>query len=51
MDLRKVVNLLIALTVAAGLLAAPLSVPATAASPPAAAADGMQADDMPCCPG
>lgn len=51
MDLRKVVNLLIALTVAAGLLAAPLSVPATAASQPAAAADGMQADDMPCCPG
>ncbi|MHC2844907.1 hypothetical protein [Bradyrhizobium diazoefficiens] len=51
MDPRKLVNWLIALTVAAGLLAAPLSVPAMAAPQPAAAADGMQADDMPCCPG
>ncbi|MGY4622772.1 hypothetical protein [Bradyrhizobium sp. USDA 4486] len=49
---RKVFNWLIALTVAAGLLAAPLSVPAMAALQTAAAADGMQAtaDDMPCCP-
>ncbi|MGT2502675.1 hypothetical protein ACVOMS_21250 [Bradyrhizobium guangxiense] len=53
MDPRKLVNWLIALTVAAGLLAAPLSVPAMAALQQAAAADGMQAmaDDMPCCPG
>ncbi|MBR1179964.1 hypothetical protein JQ617_38770 [Bradyrhizobium sp. KB893862 SZCCT0404] len=52
MDPRKVVNWLIALVVAAGLLAAPLSVPAMATLQPAAAADGMHAmaDDMPCCP-
>ena len=50
---RKVFNWLIALTVAAGLLAAPLSVPAMAALQKVAAAGEMQAmaDDMPCCPG
>ena len=52
MFLRKVLNLLIALAVAAGLLAAPLSVPAMAASQMAAVAHDMQtmAADMPCCP-
>jgi hypothetical protein len=52
MDRRKIFNSLIALAVAAGLLAAPLSVPAMAVQHPMAAADGMQAmaDDMPCCP-
>jgi hypothetical protein len=45
-------NWVIALTVAAGLVAAPLSAPAITAPQPAAAADQMQAmaDDMPCCP-
>jgi len=49
---RKVFNWLIALAVAAGLLVAPLSVPAMAASQMAAVADDMQAmaEDMPCCP-
>ena len=53
MDPRKLFNWLIALAVAAGLLAAPLSVPAMAAPHPTAVADEMQAmaDDMPCCPG
>jgi hypothetical protein len=51
MDRRKVFNWLIALTVAAGLLAAPLSVPAMAALHPASATDEMQSmDEMPCCP-
>jgi hypothetical protein len=52
MNPRRIVNWLIALTVAAGLVAAPLSVPAMAALQPVAAVDGMQAmaDDMPCCP-
>ena len=49
---RKLFNWLIALTVAAGLLVAPVSVPAMAAHHAMAAADGMQAmaGDMPCCP-
>jgi hypothetical protein len=49
---RKLFNWLIALTVAAGLLVAPVSVPAMAAHHAVAAADGMQAmaGDMPCCP-
>jgi len=49
---RKMFNWLIALIVAAGLLAAPLSAPAMAASQMAAASDEMQAmaDGMPCCP-
>ena len=49
---RRMFNWLIALTVAVGLVVAPLSGPAIAAPQPAAAADGMQAmaDDMPCCP-
>ncbi|WP_342730412.1 hypothetical protein [Bradyrhizobium sp. B117] len=48
---RKVFNWLIAFAVAAGLLVAPLSAPAMAASQMAAVADEMQAmaDDMPCC--
>ncbi|MGH6738080.1 MAG: hypothetical protein ACREDY_03430 [Bradyrhizobium sp.] len=52
MDPRKIVNWLIALSVAAGLLAAPLSVPAMAAPHPTALADEMpeMADGMPCCP-
>lgn len=52
MHLRKLFNWLIALTVAAGLLVAPVSVPAMAALHAMAAADGMQAmaGDMPCCP-
>jgi hypothetical protein len=52
MDPRKVFNWLIALVVTAGLLAAPLSAPAMAASHVAAAADQMQAmaGGMPCCP-
>ena len=53
MALKKVFNWLIAFSVAAGLLAAPLSVPAMAALETAAIVDGMQAmaDGMPCCPG
>jgi hypothetical protein len=49
---RKLFNWLITLTVAAGLLVAPVSVPAMAAHHAVAAADGMQAmaGDMPCCP-
>jgi hypothetical protein len=49
---RKLFNWLIALTVAAGLLVAPVSVPAMAAHHAMAAADGMRAmaDDMSCCP-
>ena len=52
MNPRKLFNWLIALTVAAGLLVAPVSVPAMAAHHAMAAADGMQAmaGDMPCCP-
>jgi hypothetical protein len=52
MDPRKIFNWLIALTVAAGLLIAPLSVPVMAASPSASASDGMRTmvGDMPCCP-
>jgi len=52
MDPRKIFNWLIALAVASGLLMAPLSVPAMAASQMAVVADEMQsmADDMPCCP-
>lgn len=51
MVLRMAFNWLIALTVTAGLLAAPLSVPAMAAPQSTAAAE-MQAmaGDMPCCP-
>ena len=57
MSPRKVFNWLIALTVAAGLLAAPLAVPAMAAPLKVAATGEMQAetqamaDDMSCCPG
>ena len=48
----KVCNWLIAITVAVGLLAAPLAVPTMAASHSTAAAGDMQAmaGDMPCCP-
>ena len=58
MDLRKVFNWLVAFAVAMGLLVAPLSAPAVAASHLAAAAHEMQvtedmqmAAEMPCCPG
>ena len=56
MDLRKVFNWLIAFAVAMGLLVAPLSAPAVAASHTAAAAQEMAEEtqmtaDMPCCPG
>jgi membrane protease subunit (stomatin/prohibitin family) len=49
---RKLFDWLIALTVAAGLLVAPVAAPAMAALHAMAAADGMQAmaGDMPCCP-
>lgn len=52
MVLKTASNWLIALTVAAGLLAAPLSVPAMAVPHSTVAADDMQAmaADMPCCP-
>jgi len=52
MDPRKIFNWLIALSVAAGLVVAPLSVPAMAALQPTVVSDGMQpmGDDMPCCP-
>jgi hypothetical protein len=52
MDSRKFFDWLIALTVAAGLLAAPFATPAAAKPHPAAIAGEMQsmADDMPCCP-
>jgi hypothetical protein len=52
MVFRTAFNWLIALTVAAGLLAAPLAVPAMGAPHSTAAADEMQAmvADMPCCP-
>lgn len=52
MDPRKIFNWLIAVAVAAGLLLAPLSVPAMALPQAAAVAADMQsmADDMPCCP-
>lgn len=51
MNARTTLNWLIALTVAAGLLVAPVSVPAMAVLP-ASLGDGMQAmsDNMPCCP-
>ena len=52
MDPRKILNSLIALSVAAGLLVAPLSLPVMAAQHPVAVAHEMQAmgDQMPCCP-
>jgi hypothetical protein len=52
MDRKKIFNWLIALAVAAGLLGAPLSVPALAMPHTMAAEGGMiaMADDMPCCP-
>jgi len=58
MSPRRLFNLLIALTVAAGLLSAPFAAPAVAKSYHAAVAEahavagGMQikAGDMPCCP-
>jgi hypothetical protein len=58
MSARRIFNLLIALTVAAGLLSAPFAAPAVAKSHHAAVSDmhamdgdmhGM-ADGMPCCP-
>ena len=52
MILKTAFNWLIALIVAAGLLAAPLAVPAMAAPHSTATAGEMQAmaGDMPCCP-
>ena len=48
---KKIFSWLIALTVAAGLVIAPLSAPAIAALHGASAADEMQSmGDMPCCP-
>lgn len=49
---KRIFDWLIALTVAAGLLVAPVSVPAMAAPHSMVASDEMQAiaDDMPCCP-
>jgi hypothetical protein len=52
MGLKRVLRWLIGLAVAAGLLAAPLAVPAIAATHAVATMGDMQmmADDMPCCP-
>src|SRR4029078_3356985 len=52
MDPRKILNSLIALSVAAGLFVAPLSLPVIGAQHPRAVAHEMQAmgDQMPCCP-
>ena len=52
MAARKIIDWLIAFTVAVSLLATPFAVPATAAPHSAAIADDMQmmTDDMPCCP-
>jgi hypothetical protein len=54
MSARRLLNLLIALSVAAGLVSTPLALPAHAQSAPpvAASSDEMQAmaEDMPCCP-
>ena len=52
MDPSKIFSWLIVLSVAAGLVAAPLAAPLMASPNPAANASGMQAmaDDMPCCP-
>jgi hypothetical protein len=54
MSVRRLLNLLIALSVAAGLVSVPLAVPTHAQSAPAviATSDDMQAmgEDMPCCP-
>lgn len=49
---RKIVNGLIALTVAAGLVVAPVSAPAMAVPQSMTASDDMQSmsEDMPCCP-
>jgi hypothetical protein len=49
---KKILNWLIALTVAAGLIGSPLSVPAMAMPDTASGASEMQAmaADMPCCP-
>ena len=54
MSVRRLLNLLIVLSVAAGLVSAPIAVPMHAQSVPAlvASSDDMQAmaEDMPCCP-
>jgi hypothetical protein len=54
MRARRLLNLLIALSVAAGLVSLPFALPAYAFSGPpiATSSDDMQAmgDDMPCCP-
>jgi hypothetical protein len=50
MDPRKIINWLIALSLAAGLVMVPLSVSAIAASPPVSGDMQSMADDMPCCP-
>ena len=59
MSPRRLLNLLIALTVAAGLLSTPFAAPAVAKSHHAATGEmhamagdmHAMADDMPCCPG
>jgi len=54
MRARRLLNLLIALSVAAGLVSMPVALPAHAHSgpPPMTSSDGMSAmaEDMPCCP-
>jgi hypothetical protein len=54
MSARRLLNLLMALSVAAGLVSTPMAVPAHShsAAPIVTSSDEMQAmaDDMPCCP-
>ena len=53
MNPRKIFHWLIALSVMAGLVTTPLSVPGMASPQPMTVSDDMQSmtDDMPCCPG
>jgi hypothetical protein len=51
MDFRRLVNLILAVLVTAGLVVAPLATPAAAAQPHAASMmDMSMSADMPCCP-
>src|ERR1700754_2537106 len=51
MDFRRLINLILAVLVTAGLAVAPLATPAAATQPPAAGMmDMSMSADMPCCP-
>jgi hypothetical protein len=50
MDFRRLVNLILAALVTAGLAVAPLATSAAAAQPHAAGMIDMSMSDMPCCP-